>query len=114
MIPGTTPKHIFLLPFAPPQGSEFNIVYAQGEKFKEKVLFEIKTNRCQIHDKTLEIKLTREETLNFNQTPQLKQGTYIVPPAWIQIGIKTPSGEILWSEVIQTSVERLLKQDGGF
>ena len=114
MVPGTTPKHTFLLPFAPPQGSEFYIIYAQGEKFKEKVLFEIKTERCQVRDKTLEVKLTKEETLKFDQTPQLKQGIYVILPAWIQVGIKTPAGDILWSEPIQTSVERLLKQNGGF
>lgn len=114
MIPGTTPQHNFTLSFKPPEGSKFNVVYAQGEKYKEKVLFELDSERCQLEEQTLMVKLTQEETLKFSQIPVQKQGTLIVPPAWIQIGIKTPTGDILWSDIIQTTVERLLKVNGDF
>lgn len=114
MTPGTTPQHVFTLSFKPPEGSKFTVVYAQGERYKEKVLLELQNERCQLEEQVLKVKLTQEETLKFSQTPVQKQGVLTIPPAWIQIGIKTPMGDVLWSDIIQTTVERLLKPGGGF
>lgn len=112
MVRGSTPTHTFTLPFAPPQGTEFRIVYAQGEDYKEKNLFEITTERCTIDGKAVRVKLTQEETLLFDCAPVWHNGQYAPLPVKIQIGCKTPGGETLWSNIINTTADRCLKEDG--
>lgn len=112
MTPGTTPTHTFTLPFNPQQGSKFCVVYAQGKEYHEQVVLELGTNRCSINGKNIVVKLTQEETLKFDRTPRQYQGKYSPYPVKIQIGIQTPDGNIQWSQVITSTVERLLKEDG--
>ena len=112
MVRGSTPRHTFTLPFEPPQGTEFRIVYAQGEENNEVVLFERTTNTCTIDGRKVSVRLTQAETLLFDCTPHYYDGKYEPYPIWIQIGCKTPGDEILWSNIIKTTVERCLKKDG--
>lgn len=109
---GTTPTHNFTLPFDPPEGTEYRIVYAQGEDFEESILFELTTERCTIEGRKVSVKLKQEETLLFSCKPVFHNGGYSTPPVKIQIGAETPSRDILWSEIIKTTVERCLRQDG--
>lgn len=112
MIRGTTPTHTFALPFEPQEGTEYRIVYAQGEDYQETNLFEITTERCQVSGKTLSVRLTREETLKFNCHPTYVNGRYTTLPVKIQLGIQTPFEDILWSEIVTTTVDRCLRKDG--
>lgn len=109
---GTTPTHNFTLPFDPPEGTEYRIVYAQGEDFEESILFELTTERCAIDGRNVSVKLKQEETLLFNCHPVYHSGGYKTLPVKIQIGVQTPSRDILWSDIKVTTVERCLKKDG--
>lgn len=109
---GTTPVHTFTLPYESQEGMEYRIVYAQGEDHKEKVLFERMTGTCEINGRTITLKLTAKETLMFDCTPHHFDGKYEAYPVKIQIGAKTPMGDIFWSDIIVTTVERVLRKDG--
>lgn len=110
--PGTTPTNTFTLPFIPPSGSKFTVVYAQGEKHKEKILFEKNGTDCKIDGDKLTVRLEAEETLLIDSTPKWSHGKYAPFPVLMQIGIKTPDGTKLWSHIIEASPGRILKPDG--
>lgn len=109
---GTTPTHTFTLPFDPPDGAEYRIVYAQGEDHKEKIILELTTKRITINGRVLTVKLKQEETLNFDCSPVYHNNRHLPLPVKIQIGVQTPGDDILWSEIIETTVERCLRKDG--
>ncbi len=112
MIRGTTPTHTFTLPFEPPEGAEYRIVYAQGEDHKENTILEITTERTKVNGRAISVKLTQEETLRFDCCPVYSITGYAPLPVKIQIGVETPGEDILWSNIITTTVERCLKKDG--
>lgn len=112
MIRGTTPTHNFTLPFDPPDGAEYRIVYAQGEDYKEKILFEITTGRCNVKDRVISVRLAQSETLLFDCTPVWSTGRLAPPPVKIQVGVQTPGKDILWGKIITTTVDRCLRKDG--
>lgn len=112
MIRGSTPQHTFTLPFVPPEGCEYRIVYAQGENYKENILFERTTETITVDGSKLSIRLTSDETLLFNCTPHWHDGRLMPKPVKIQVGVKTPNDEVLWSNIIETTVSRCLRKDG--
>ena len=112
MKPGTTPVNTFTLPYELPSGTNYRVIYSQGEDYKEVILFERTTESCIIDGKTLIVNLTDKETLLFDDTPRHFQGKYEPYPIKIQIGIQTPSGHKDWSNIIVTTVERVLRGDG--
>ena len=63
MTRGTTPRHTFKLDFAPPEGSKFRVVYAQGIEYAEKIVLELTTDRVTVNGKTVSVELTRDESL---------------------------------------------------
>ena len=112
MIRGTTPENSFTLPFDPPVGTEIRIVYAQGEEGKEDILFEKTTKDCTIKNKTVTVLLQAEETLLFDETPHWQENGLRPYPVKIQVGLRTVDGEVLWSDIIETTPGRCLKRDG--
>ena len=112
MIRGTTPQHTFTLPFTPPDGSDYRIVYSQGPEYAEEIVLELTTERCEIDGRTLAVNLIQAETLMFDQTPYIQSGRYVPYPVRIQVGVETPGGQVMWSNVITTTVGRLLREDG--
>lgn len=112
MTRGTTPRHTFTLDFTPPDGSEFRVVHAQGIEYAETIVLELTTERFTVNGKTVSVELTRDESLLFDQTPYNQSGRYAPYPVKIQIGIETPDGSVLWSNIISTTIDRLLREDG--
>ena len=112
MIRGTTPRNSFELSFTPPDGTEFRIVYAQGEDDQEKILFEKTTESCTVEGKTVTVRLSAEDTLRFDCTPRWYKGILQPYPVKIQVGVRTPGEDILWSDIIETTPGRCLKRDG--
>ena len=112
MIRGTTPTNTFTLPFDPPEGAEYRIVYAQGEDYKEKTLFELTTERCTVKGRAISVKLKQAEKLLFDSTPYYHSGGHSPLPVKIQVGVETPGGDVVWSFIVVTTVERCLRRDG--
>lgn len=105
---GTTPMHTFTLPFEVPEGSSVRVVYAQNEQ----ILVERTTETCTIDKNTITLRLTDEETLRFDCQPHYVDGRYEPHMVEVQIGIKTPSGDKLWSDIMTDTPERILRKDG--
>lgn len=105
---GTTPTHTFTLPFEIPEGAKLRIVYAQNER----ILVEHTTSACQINGAVVTTRLSAEETLRFDCREHYHEGRYQTYPVEIQVGIATALGDKLWSEIIETDVERCLREDG--
>lgn len=108
MVRGSTPKHTFYMPFDIPDGACVRIVYAQNDV----VIVEKTATDCGISGSEVTTMLTSEETLKFDCSPHFHNGKKEPYPVEIQIGIKTISGDKIWSEIIETTVERCLRKDG--
>ena len=96
MIRGTTPTHIFLLPedLDPGSFSEMYITYAQlGSVVTEK-----ERNDMTIIGHEVRVTLSQEETL------RLLPGT-----VEIQMRVKTVSGSVFASGIVETTVDKVLK-----
>lgn len=94
---GTTPKHTFKLPFSIPDGSVVRVIYKQSEN----VLFVKTANDCAIEADTISLRLTQEETFQFDVRYKVR----------IQIRILTPNDEALESEVIVRTVKECLERE---
>ena len=81
MIRGTTPRHVFRLPFLCALVKEARISYAQEG---ETILTKTETE-CTIANDTIEVMLTQEETLKFKPRRQVE----------VQLKVLTTSGEVL-------------------
>lgn len=82
----TTPTHTFKLPFLTSGIDKIKITYAQGntpivEKTKED---------CQLEDYKISVTLTQEDTKKFDSNNDVQ----------IQLRIKTTSGDVLASQII--------------
>lgn len=108
---GTTPTHTFTAPFEIPAGSEIRIVYSQNKQ----VILEIPTDRCIITGNVIQTRLTDEETLLFDCQLHYTNGKNQPHPIEIQVGLKIIDGNDitkLWSDIIDTTVGRCLREDG--
>ena len=108
MVRGSTPKHTFNLPFEVPEGACVRIVYAQNDV----VIVEKTATDCNISGSEVVTRLTSEETLLFDCTPHFHNGRKEPYPVEIQIGIKTVTGDKIWSNIIETTVDKCLRKDG--
>ena len=94
MIRGTTPTHIFTLPFDNSLISKLRIIYAQGDR---KVLVK-EHHDCQIEGNMVTVKLSQLETFLFDCTKYVE----------IQLRVLTKGGDALNSRPMKVSVERCL------
>ena len=105
---GTTPTHTFTLPFEIPEGSSIRIVYAQNDK----IIIERTTETCTVDGKVITVRLTDKETLCVDCTPHWFEGRLQPYPVEVQVGVKTPNGDKLWSDIITDDPERIIRKDG--
>lgn len=115
IIRGSTPTHTFTLPadIDLSDAVAICIVYSQNEK----VLFECGTDRCAVNKNVICVRLTSDETLMFDCSVHYDSlnGRYMPYPVEIQVGFKKFNGndtDKMWSNIITTTVERCLKEDG--
>lgn len=108
MIRGTTPTHKFVLPFDVPEGAKVIVVYSQMDN----IILEKKTSDCSIEKNIINVSLTDQETLKFNCNKAFHKDEFKLWPVEIQIGIETIDGTKMWSNIMQTDIERCLKEDG--
>lgn len=93
---GTTPTHIFSLPFDANLCEEIRIIYAQGgtiKLIKEKDDLELYANQ-------LKIKLTQEETFLFNEKDIVE----------LQVRVKTAEN-VFASDIFKIRAKRLLEEE---
>jgi len=97
MIKGTTPTHIFELPFDTGNLAEVLIVYAQkGEEVLRKVTEDVTFDGCKIS-----LKLTQEETFLFDERKSVQ----------IQVRALTNDGDALASQISVVRVEQCLCEE---
>jgi hypothetical protein len=97
MIRGTTPTHIFNIPFDTSLVDEVKITYAQDDI----VLFSKTKDDCILEDNTVKVTLTQEDTFKFKHTK----------PVQIQIRILTVNGEAFASIVEKVGVSKCLDDE---
>lgn len=95
MIRGTTPTHTFVLPFDTSVVKSAKVLYAQSDV----VIFE-KTS-CTMDGNTLSVRLTQEETLEFDCKKNVE----------IQLRILTEADDALTSDIIVADVMRCLDDE---
>ena len=101
MIRGTTPTHVFTLPFDTSDIKEVLITYAQNTYTKkDNVLFEKKTADCVFGKNEILVNLTQEETFMFE----------CKATAQVQVRILTTAGKALASDVLNIPVETCLSK----
>lgn len=97
MIRGTTPTHIFTLPFNVDDVKRLVITYAQQcEPLVEKTLED-----CELSENKVKVKLTQEDTLRLNN--QL--------PVEIQIRVLTKDNTALASRVTRRAIGEVLSDE---
>ena len=97
MIRGTTPTHIFQLPFEAGTLDEVRVSYAQANK----VIVEKVTKDCTLKENMITVKLTQEETLKFSTMRNVD----------IQLKVKTNDGTVLATSIMRESVENVLNEE---
>ena len=97
MIRGTTPTHVFTLPFDTSEVKAVLITYAQ----KQEVLFEKSTEDCVMNGNKVTVDLTQEETFEFNCTHS----------GQVQIRVLTDSGKVYASVVKKIDIETCLSKE---
>ena len=97
MIRGTTPTHIFRLPFETSALKEVRIIYSQND---EQILVK-KTADCELNDNTISVTLTQEDTFKFDCTKCVQ----------IQVRILTLEGQALASSIKHIKVDKCLDRE---
>ena len=97
MMRGTTPKHMFELPFDTEEIQELHVLYAQND---ELVLKKTKAD-CVLDGSTVSVTLTQQETLQFESDKNVK----------IQLRVLTKAGQALASRPHEESVYSLLEDE---
>lgn len=97
MIRGSTPTHIFTLPFDASQLAEVMVIYAQNDV----EVFNKGTDDCAMNGNEIKVTLTQTETLKFSHQDNVQ----------IQIKVKLPDETILVSDVRTVSIGKCLNDE---
>lgn len=97
MIRGTTPTHIFNLPFAASTISALSVTYKQdGETLLKKQKAD-----CTLDGNAVIVKLTQEESLKFTARDSVE----------VQLKVKDASGDVIAHTVKSIPVKRILDEE---
>lgn len=97
MYRGTTPTHIFNIPFNVSNITALQIIYAQND---EVIILKTKED-CVLEDQTITTTLTQEDTLKFNCGLKVQ----------LQVRVLTTSGDALASKVKIIDVGKCLNDE---
>lgn len=97
MIQGTTPTHLFTIPFDASVISKVRVTYAQ----REKVLLTKDETECRLKGNVIELKLTQEETLLFDEFASVQ----------VQVRVLTEAGDALASDLIRVPCGAILDKE---
>jgi len=97
MIRGTTPLHVFKLPFSTENIEKVRVIYSQNNKpVVKKELCD-----CTLEGNTIKLKLTQEDTLELD----------CKFPVEIQVRVLMAGGDVLASFPLETSLYRCLEDE---
>lgn len=96
MICGTTPTHVFVLPFDVDLIKSIRIIYAQAGE----VVMTKENEDLQLEGNSVRYKLTQEETLAFDDSKRVE----------IQVRVLTVDGDALASDIYSVFAERCLER----
>ena len=94
---GTTPKHIFTIPFDVSLISDLRISYGQSGK---EIVVKSKKD-CTLDEQTITVVLTQEDTFKFDCTKQVQ----------VQVRVLTLGGEALNSDILILDVDQCLNTE---
>lgn len=97
MIQGTTPTHQFTVPMDASLIQKVRITYAQ----KDTVLLTKEETDCRIEGNVIELKLSQEETLLFDEFSSVQ----------IQVRVLTTAGDALASDLIRIPCGAILDKE---
>jgi hypothetical protein len=97
MIRGTTPTHIFTLPFDTSILKDVRITYAQSNK----PIFEKNIEDCTLNGNELSVKLTQEDTLYLDHRRLVE----------IQLKVITQDGTVMASHVKRKDIGEVLNEE---
>ena len=97
MIRGTTPTHIFGIPFDVSNIADLRIVYAQNNT---EVLVK-KLTDCVVEGHTIKVTLSQEDTFKFDSSKKVQ----------LQIRVLTLGDDVLSSDVIIIRADQCLKDE---
>lgn len=97
MIRGTTPTHVFMLPFEAALVSSARVIYRQGEK----EVLRKETEDFRKEDNALRLTLAEEETLLFDCRLSVK----------IQLRVRTVAGQVLATKPMIVAVDECLDNE---
>ena len=97
MIRGTTPKHVFSLPFDTGEITALRVSYAQ----RGKLLFTKSEQECTLLEERVTLQLTQAETLRFAP----------FDPVQIQVRVLHKDGRAFASRVLTATVEDCLLEE---
>lgn len=97
MIQGTTPTHRFTIPFDASVISKVRVTYAQ----QGKVLLTKDETECSLEGNVIELKLTQEETLLFDEFSSVQ----------VQVRVLTVAGDALASDLIRVPCGAILDKE---
>lgn len=97
MIRGTTPTHIFNIPFDTSLVDEIKITYAQ----EDEIILIKGTTDCTLENSTISVTLSQEDTFKFDHTKAVQ----------IQVRILTVNGEAFASIVEKVGVSKCLDDE---
>lgn len=97
MLIGTTPTHIFGLPFKTDIITKIKVTYAQGGS----VVLEKGNKECVLEGDTVTVKLTQEDTFLFNCNKNIE----------VQMRILTMGGDVLASNIRIIGADKCLDSE---
>lgn len=93
---GTTPTHIFRLPFGTDMIKKIHVIYRQGNTVLKKT-----TEDCVLSENTVEVSLTQEDTFLFDHRANVE----------MQVRVLTTNDEALKSNIIVRAVSDCLESE---
>jgi len=97
MIRGTTPTHIFELPFDTCELTKIRILYAQNDE----MILEKTEKDCELNGPVIKVRLTQEETMKVKHLDMVQ----------IQLHVLTSKDDSLVSNVYKVPAYQLLKDE---
>lgn len=97
MIRGTTPLHVFTLPFSTDLIKNLRVIYSQNDE----PILKKELDDCKLNGNTVEVKLSQVDTFTFNSDY----------PVEIQVRVLTKTGDALASLPQRVGLDRCLENE---